>query len=247
MSIGSSGRLPGSQGTVGSSTARDGARRGCADGAQRVSVDGLRGVSADGPQRFSVDGLRGVSVGDLPGVLLARHGQTDDNLEPVRAQGFSDTPLNAVGLQQARALAERIATAFEIASLWCSDLSRTRVTAEIVGARIGLEPRPDPRLREGNRGDWEGQLFIDVARAEPETYAAWMAARPEFRFPGGESLAEHADRVAAALVEIHAVGPLPALVVCHRGSIRTVLCHGDPRGLRAFHEYDVANTGVVPL
>ena len=35
----------------------------------------------------------------LPGrgqLLLARHGQTDDNLEPIRAQGFTDTPLGAL-------------------------------------------------------------------------------------------------------------------------------------------------------
>jgi 2,3-bisphosphoglycerate-dependent phosphoglycerate mutase len=195
----------------------------------------------------SSPGSRGVAPGDLPGVLLARHGQTDDNVEPIRVQGFTDTPLNAAGLEQAQTLADRIAHEFDVASLWCSDLSRARVTAETVGARIDLEPRTDPRLREGDRGDWEGRLFIDIAREEPEGYAAWLRAGPDFRFPGGESLSGHAARVAAALVEIHAVGPLPALIVCHRGSIRTVLCCGDPRGLGAFHEYDVGNTGVVPL
>ncbi len=103
-------------------------------------------------------------------------------------------------------------------------------------ARIGLEPQLDARLREGNRGDWEGRLFVDIAREEPDAYAAWMSAGADFRFPGGESLQEHADRVWAALEEIRAAGPLPALVVCHRGSIRTVLCRSDPRGLSAFHD-----------
>jgi broad specificity phosphatase PhoE len=36
-------------------------------------------------------------------------------------------------------------------------------------------------------------------------------------------------------------------VVCHRGSIRVALCAADPRGLDAFHTYDVPNTGVVAL
>lgn len=184
---------------------------------------------------------------DLRGVLLARHGQTDDNVEPIRAQGFSDTPLNQVGLAQAAELAQRVATDFEVASLWCSDLQRARVTAQIIGERIGLDPVLEPRLREGDRGDWEGRLFVDIARDDPAGYAAWMAAGPDFRFPGGESLQEHADRVWAALSEIHSTAPLPALVVCHRGSIRTVLCRQDPRGLHAFHEYDVPNTGVVML
>lgn len=181
------------------------------------------------------------------GLLLARHGQTDDNLEPLRAQGFRDTPLNAVGLEQAHALAERVAAELSVASLWSSDLTRAATTARIVGERIGLEPRLDARLREGNRGDWEGRLFADIAREEPDAYAAWLRAGAGFRFPGGESLQEHADRVWEALGEIRARGPLPALVVCHRGSIRVVLCRSDPRGLDAFHDYDVPNTGVVAL
>lgn len=190
------------------------------------------------------------SEGPLPGdsgLLLARHGQTDDNLEPLRAQGFRDTPLNEVGLEQAHALAERVAAEFEVYSLWTSDLARAAVTAEIVGERIGLAARPDPRLREGNRGDWEGRLFVDIARDEPEAYAAWLRGGADFRFPGGESLQEHSDRVWEALEEIRATAPLPALTVCHRGSIRAVLCRFDPRGLDAFHDYDVPNTGVLAL
>jgi broad specificity phosphatase PhoE len=184
---------------------------------------------------------------DLRGILLGRHGQTDDNLAPLRVQGFHDTPLNATGLAQAEELAERVAALGDVASLWCSDLARARVTAETVGRRIGLTPRLDPRLREGNRGRWEGRRFADIVLAEPETYAAWLEAGPDFRFPGGESLKEQAERVWAALVDIHREGPLPALVICHRGSIRTVFCRFDPRGLHAFHDYDVANTGVVAL
>jgi broad specificity phosphatase PhoE len=180
------------------------------------------------------------------GVLLARHGQTDDNLEPLRAQGFRDTPLNQTGRAQARELAEH-AAGLGLASLWCSDLSRAAETARIVAERVGLEPRPDPRLREGNRGEWEGRLFREIARDQPDGYAAWLRAGAGFRFPGGESLQEHSDRVWEALTEIRDRGPFPALVVCHRGSIRMVLCRRDPRGLDAFHEYDVQNTGLVEL
>ena len=38
-----------------------------------------------------------VANGRLSGVLLARHGETNDNLEPLRFQGFTDTPLNDTG------------------------------------------------------------------------------------------------------------------------------------------------------
>jgi broad specificity phosphatase PhoE len=179
-----------------------------------------------------------------PGIVLARHGETDDNREPVRVQGFTDTPLNDTGRRQAGELAERVADR-GFRSLWSSDLSRARETAEIVGARIGLEPRLDPRLREANRGRWEGSLFIDITREDPEGYAAWLRAGEGFRFPGGESLREQSDRVAAALDEIEGTGELPALVVCHGGSIRVMLCRNDPRGLDAFHDFEVPNVALV--
>lgn len=182
----------------------------------------------------------------LEGILLARHGETDDNIPPIRVQGFTDTPLNDTGRRQAAELAERIASE-PIASLWSSDLSRARETAEIVGKRIGMEPRLDPRLREANRGRWEGSRFIDIERDEPSLYAAWRRAGDSFRFPGGESLKEQLGRVLACLQDIHATGELPALVVCHGGSIRVVLCSRDPRGLAAFHDFEVPNVAVVRL
>jgi broad specificity phosphatase PhoE len=181
-------------------------------------------------------------------ILLARHGQTDDNVPPLRFQGQRDTPLNDVGRAQARELAERVvALDPPIAALWSSDLSRARETAEIVGARLEMEPRTDARLREGWRGDWEGRLFDDVARAEPDAFAAWRRAGAAFRFPGGEALGEQQARVLAALAEIEGRGELPALVVCHGGSIRTVLCARDPRGLDAFHTWELPNAAIVEL
>jgi broad specificity phosphatase PhoE len=179
-------------------------------------------------------------------ILLARHGETDDNIEPIRIQGRIDTPLNDTGRAQAAQLAEKVA-GDGIRSLWSSQLSRAKETAEIVGARIGLEPQVDPRLAEGNRGRLEGRLWQEVARSEPNTYAAWRAAGEEFRFPEGESMLEHQQRVLAALSDIRAAGPGPSLVVSHGGSIRVVLCAGDPRGLRAFHSWDIPNVALIRL
>jgi broad specificity phosphatase PhoE len=182
----------------------------------------------------------------LGGVVLARHGETNDNRPPPRFQGWTDTPLNDTGRRQARELAEKLASE-EISSLWASDLSRARETAEIVGARIGMTPLLDWRLREGARGRWEGHLFEEIEREEPELYAAWRRGGADFRFPGGESLLDQQQRVMASLSDIHARGPLPGLVVCHGGSIRVMLCARDPRGLDAFHEFDVPNVAVIPL
>jgi broad specificity phosphatase PhoE len=179
-------------------------------------------------------------------VLLARHGETDDNRPPLRFQGWHDTPLNDTGRLQAQELAGRLVAQRPLA-LWSSDLSRARETAEIVGRRLRLEPRLDPRLREANRGRWEGLLFDDVAREEPELYAAWMRAGEAWRFPGGESLLEQQQRVLACIADIRAADELPTVAVCHGGAIRVALCASDPRGLDAFHAFKVPNVSVVPV
>lgn len=154
-------------------------------------------------------------------IVLVRHGETGDSVPPYRFQGRTDTPLNDAGRAQARALAAA-AGGLGLRALWSSDLARARETAEIVAARLGLGVRIDRRLSESDRGSWEGRLVEEVAAAEPEAYAAWRGTDPAFRFPGGESLVEHRDRARAAIAEILG-GPLPALAVCHGGTIRCLV------------------------
>lgn len=179
-------------------------------------------------------------------MLLTRHGETNDNRSPVRFQGWRDTPLNDTGRRQAEALGAQL-IGRGIASIWSSDLIRARETAEIVARQLRLSVCLDARLREACRGRWEGRLFPDVARHEPELFAEWERAGRTWRFPGGESLQEQLDRVSACVEDVRATGKLPALVVCHGGSIRVMLCGNDPKGLDAFHDYAIPNTGVFPL
>ncbi|MFL5842050.1 MAG: histidine phosphatase family protein [Thermoleophilaceae bacterium] len=183
-------------------------------------------------------------------ILLARHGQTDFNAPPTRIQGSLDPPLNELGRSQARELAELVADEGLVA-LYASDMLRARQTAEIVGEEIGLEPVIEPRVRECGWGAWEGRLVEDIAREEPEEWQAWLRAGESFRFPAapgkpGESLTEHMARTADALDDV-AAGELPALVVCHGGTIRVALAARDPRGLDAYHEFHPRNGQLVRL
>ncbi len=178
-------------------------------------------------------------------ILLARHGETADNAPPQRMQGWRDPPLNERGRQQALALARAVA-GHKLAAIWTSHLRRARETAEAVGEALGIVPQVDERLAESRRGRWEGRLLRDIGREEPEEWAAWLRGGAQFRFPGGESLAEHQSRVLAAIADI-ASGPLPALVVCHGGTIRCAVAHRNARGLDAFHELEVPNAAVIPL
>lgn len=175
-------------------------------------------------------------------ILLARHGETDDNAPPQRVQGSIDTPLNERGREQARALAGELRDA-GLRAIATSQLARARETAEIVGAALGLAPSVDPRLAESFRGAWEGRLLKDIERDDPAAFAAWQAGGAAFRFPGGESLGEHQARVLAALADLSA-GPTPALAVTHGGSIRVALAAQRPEGLDAFYSIPVPNAGV---
>ena len=177
-------------------------------------------------------------------IYLARHGETDANAEG-RVQGQLDPPLNARGREQARSLAERVAP-LGVARLYSSHLARAYETAVIVGERIGVEPRIDERFAESRRGRWEGRLLSDIERDEPGLWKAWRRADGEFRFPGGESLADHAARVEAALREASAA-PLPALIVCHGGTIRCALALRRPEGLSAFNTIAVPNGMLTEL
>jgi broad specificity phosphatase PhoE len=178
-------------------------------------------------------------------ILLARHGETDDNVPPQRFMGSRDTPLNARGREQARALADAVA-ARGVRGLWSSALSRARETAEIVGAALGLPAQIDNRLAESDRGRWEGRLVTEIEAEEPDLWAAWRRGGAGFRFPGGESLLEHQTRALAALDDIRS-GPLPALVVAHGGTIRAIAAASHPRGLDAFHDLEVPNGAVFSL
>lgn len=154
-------------------------------------------------------------------ILLARHGETDDN-RARRFQGRGDPPLNDTGRAQARALADAV-RGDGVVALYASPLRRAWETALIAGARLDLEPVADERLVEVDVGDWTGRLHDDVAAQEPRAYQAWVDADDGFRFPGGESIGEQHERVAAAVRDIRAAADGPALVVCHGGTIRAAL------------------------
>jgi broad specificity phosphatase PhoE len=178
-------------------------------------------------------------------ILLARHGETDFNAPPRRVQGKLDPPLNDRGREQARALAKEAARQ-PVEALWVSNQRRAIETAAIVAAELGLEPRVDPRLAEGDWGDWEGRLVEDIAREEPELFARFVAADPDWRFPGGESLEEHMQRTWAALDDIAAEGVL-ALVVCHGGTIRCALARDHPGGIAGIGTRQIPNGALIPL
>jgi probable phosphoglycerate mutase len=143
-------------------------------------------------------------------VYLARHGQTDGNLNK-RAQGWTDTPLNETGRRQAALLAERL-TGVRLDAIYSSTLSRSRETAQTVASGRGIAVRSLPGLREVGLGRFE-----DLALDDP-----LLKTRPrgEERGPDdGESPNLVAARVNAAIAEIRKAHPSgTVLIVGHAGA-----------------------------
>ncbi len=155
-------------------------------------------------------------------IYLARHGQTAYNLEG-RFQGWGDVPLNETGREQARQLALAVA-AVEPITLVSSNISRALQTATIVSELIGLEPQIDARFAETETGEWTDRSFADVAAEDPEAFTAFVELEADWGFPGGESFATQAARVAAGLDDWRARSETGAtVIICHGNVIRLAL------------------------
>ena len=159
-------------------------------------------------------------------IFLARHGESDWNVEK-RFQGHTDRPLTERGREQAYALADLVAGE-KIDAIYTSPLSRAQETAEIVAARVGLEPVALPELREVDTGSWSGLSRADVEARFPEGFARWRSGGSGWE--DGETYEEMAERVIGALgtvAEAHPDGRV--LVISHGGPIRAI--HAAAEGL----------------
>lgn len=159
----------------------------------------------------------------LPFVLV-RHGETDWNVAG-RLQGQTDTPLNARGHDQAKAVGRALVAAFpDIGkrSFVASPLSRTRETMRDMRGAMGLPPddfTTDDRLKELTFGRWEGSTLREITERDPAAMRARRAARWTHRPPGGENYADVAARLEAFLREREG----PTVAVAHGGVARAVL------------------------
>ncbi|GAP20385.1 histidine phosphatase family protein [Leptolinea tardivitalis] len=156
-------------------------------------------------------------------IWLVRHGQTDWNLEG-RLQGQLDVPLNETGLKQAQSLAETL-RGKPFSAIYSSDLMRARQTAEIIARVVNLPITFDKRLREISQGQVEGMLFSDVIQKFEGALADRTRNPVESRLPGGESVAELAERFRDCVDEISRQKyTRPVLLIAHGLAIATILC-----------------------
>jgi probable phosphoglycerate mutase len=137
----------------------------------------------------------------------------------VRFHGATDVELSAEGRAQARAARGRIpGEGFGL--LVSSSLSRAWQTANIIAP--GHAVRLEPGFCEIDFGRWEGLTRDEIAERDPILYEDWQLRRPGFEFPEGERRSDFRARVLEGLARVQAGGAESAIVVAHKGVVRTI-------------------------
>ena len=155
----------------------------------------------------------------LERLILVRHGETEGQ-SSIRYHGATDVPLSDLGREQVRRARERLAgEVFEV--VYASSLSRASESARILAPDHPIRVEAD--FREVDFGRWEGLTREELAVRDPELFGVWQRDLARFDYPGGERRADFRARIARGLDRLRESGASSALVVAHKGVVRTLL------------------------
>lgn len=146
---------------------------------------------------------------------LVRHGDNDSVGRGISGRR-AGIHLNERGRAQARAMAERLATA-GIERVYASPLERTRETAAPIAAQLGLNVEVMDEFTEIDFGDWTGVSFTEL---DMDTrWRRFNRVRSVTRIPDGEMMLEVQARMVTAMERLRHAWPEARLVI---------VSHGDP-------------------
>ena len=157
-------------------------------------------------------------------IILIRHGNTKLN-SGQRFWGKTDVELSDKGIQEAEKLRDRLAIE-KINAIYASNLSRARLTAEIIASRHKLNVTTHADLNEINFGFLEGLTFEEIGKLHPELAEVLSKWNVKPKFPGGESLDDLNNRVQKFLKRLQKHKPQETiLIVSHAGTLRLLICN----------------------
>ncbi len=193
--------------------------------------------------------VSGSTMARMTSLIVIRHGETDWNRQH-RFQGQIDVPLNAMGLEQARRMGQRLAEE-PVDLIVVSDLLRARQTAQaLVDARLsGPAMQIEPLWREQGFGVLEGLDVPTIRARHADLWAQWQRHDAGYALPqGGESNQAFHARVMQAL---------QALLAAHAGARVALVTHGGVLDmlwrsalelpLSGPRECEIPNTGINRL
>ena len=178
-------------------------------------------------------------------ILLIRHGLNDYVKEHRLAGRTPGVHLNAEGLAQAAALAERLGSA-ALAAVYSSPLERARETAAPVAGRHGLTVQPLDGVLETDCGAWTGQTLDELSK--DDLWRQVQGCPSIFRFPGGESFVEIQARVVAAVESVRLAHPQQTVAVfSHADPIKLAVAFYLGMPLDLFQRIEVAPASITEL
>ena len=180
-------------------------------------------------------------------IVLVRHGATDWNLQG-RCQGSSDRELSEAGIRQAGQIAELLGNE-ELSAIYSSNLRRARQTAELISQPHDLPVLIEEELRELDHGDLEGLTFNEIKNKYGEFLTRWRSEPADIRVPGGERLADVAERAWNGLNDIAQRHPDAAriVVVSHNFPILGIVCRITGTHLNDYRTFHLDPCGVTRL
>ena len=148
----------------------------------------------------------------------------------LRYCGVSDPPLSSRGLADARRLAAALVDDLPPDVRIVSSPARRAISTASAIVDAGRLPgvEIDPRWREADVGIAEGRTFDELQVIAPHVAAALAGGELEIDWPGGETYAALATRVADAWVDVVAIGR-PTIVVTHAGPFMHACALGEGR------------------
>jgi probable phosphoglycerate mutase len=181
-------------------------------------------------------------------LIIVRHGESEHHVRRLTG-GWTDTPLTALGHEQAQRVAARLRD--ELAAvpvrLYSSDLQRAWQTAEHIGEALGVKPTADARLREHNNGAAANLTFDEAKARFPDVWGR-VPGVDERPFPEAETWREFYDRVAPFADELGAEGGVP-IAVTHGGTITNLIVHwlGLPLSVTETANFETRPTSLFVL
>ncbi|MFZ8909686.1 MAG: MSMEG_4193 family putative phosphomutase [Candidatus Nanopelagicales bacterium] len=155
----------------------------------------------------------------MPLAILVRHGRTSANAQGVLAGWTPGVLLDDTGVEQAAAVATRLAPV-RLAAVVSSPLERTVQTAEAIASRQqrSLDVELDERLGECRYGEWTNQRLADLSKLP-----LWKTVQEQpsaVTFPDGESLPAMQARAIGAVHDWNQqLGDRAAYVLVSHGDV----------------------------
>jgi len=157
-------------------------------------------------------------------IYFIRHGDKQRTRE-VSAFGYSDQPLNELGIRQANITAEHLHQ-IRLDAVYASDLVRAQQTAEIIASyQQNVYVQTDARLREIDMGVFHTLTREEVQAQYPQFYQVYQRRDTDYTYPGGENGEQAAARMLSFLHDLIKQPYENAAVVCHGGIIHSIFCY----------------------